>query len=326
MSLAYGAVVAGVAVLAIQGTSDLASVGAVLLLMLRSLSYGQQLQSTSGSIAASLPHITRLQDTVAEYEHTEASGGAAEPASVTPIELDNVSYEYVTGQNALIDVSMRIDTHEVIGVVGPSGAGKSTLVQLLLGLRDPSLGNLRIGGVELCEVDRTWWARRVALVPQDAQLFTGTVADNIRFFRDELTDDDLERAATQANLLVDIRSLANGFDTHLGERGSRLSGGQRQRLSIARALAGQPELLILDEPTSALDMESEVLVRSAIAALRGQTTAVIIAHRMSTLEICDRILVIEHGQATAFDTPQNLFNTNVFYRNALEISGLHRGG
>lgn len=322
MSLAYAAVVAGIAVLAVQDTSNLAAVGAVLLLMLRSLAYGQQVQTTSGAIAGSLAYVTRMQDTIAEYEAAAASGGAAVPPSVAPVELEHVTFGYTAEREALVEVSLRIDPHEVVGVIGPSGAGKSTLVQLLLGLRDPSGGVVRVGGVDLREVDRRWWTERVALVAQDALLFTGTVAENIRFFRDGLTDENLRRAAAQANILADIEALPEGFDTHLGERGSQLSGGQRQRLSIARALAGQPELLVLDEPTSALDVRSEALIRATLTELRGRTTVVIIAHRMSTLDICDRIVVIEDGRVTGFDTPATLLGTSDFYRNALAMSGM----
>lgn len=321
-SLAYGAVVAGVAILAVLGTTNLVGVGAVILLMLRALSYGQGLQTASGTIAASLPYVTRIQSTIAEYEESAASGGTERPLTATPVVLESVRFAYAPGKDALADISLRIEANEIIGVIGPSGAGKSTLVQLLLGLRDPTDGVVRVGGADLREVDRAWWAERVALVAQDALLFTGTVAENIRFFRDGIRDAGVRRAAAQANFAEDIEELPAGFDTHLGERGSQLSGGQRQRLSIARALAGSPELLVLDEPTSALDVRSESLIRASLTELRGQATVVIIAHRMSTLEICDRILVIENGRASAFDTPANLNRSSAFYRNAMAMSGI----
>ncbi|MSV90237.1 MAG: ATP-binding cassette domain-containing protein, partial [Actinobacteria bacterium] len=222
----------------------------------------------------------------------------------------------------LKELTFLIKTGEVVGVVGPSGAGKSTLVQLLLGLREPTSGAIEIDGINLRDVDRASWNSRVAFVAQDATLFTGTVADNIRFFRSTVSDSDLRDAATQANLLNEIEHLPDGFDTFLGERGTRLSGGQRQRLSIARALAGRPEFLILDEPTSALDSHSEALIRDTIASLRSKVTVVIIAHRMSTIDMCDRIIVIEQGQMTAFETPEVLRSTSGFYRLALERSGM----
>jgi ATP-binding cassette subfamily B protein len=223
---------------------------------------------------------------------------------------------------ALTGVTFSISQGEVLGVIGPSGSGKSTLAQLLLGLRAPTTGTMSVDGSDLRDVDRSWWSRRVAFVAQDALLITGTVADNIRFFRDDIDAAALRRAAFQANVLSDIEALPDGFDTHLGERGSQLSGGQRQRLSIARALVGQPEFLVLDEPTSALDGQSEALIRATLADLRGRITVVIIAHRMSTLDICDRIVVIENGRMTSCGTPSALHENSDFYRNALSVAGI----
>lgn len=321
MSLAYGAVLAGVALLSLAPAFDLAVVSAVMLLMLRSLSYGQQLSTASATIAASLPFLEGVEDTVRRYEDASAVRGTARPSAVVPLEVADVSFAYAD-RPALADVSFRLEPGEAIGVIGPSGAGKSTMAQLLLGLRLPTSGTIRAGGVPLHDVDRGWWTQRVAFVAQDAQLFTGTVAENIRFFRDGISEEDLREAARQANILRDIEDLPHGFDTHLGERGSQLSGGQRQRLSIARALVGRPDLLILDEPTSALDGQSEALIRSTLSELHGRLSVVIIAHRMSTLDICDRIMVVESGQMTALDTPDALRSDSAFYRNALAVAGI----
>ena len=221
-----------------------------------------------------------------------------------------------------MDVSLRLDPGEALGVIGPSGAGKSSLAQLLLGLRRPDTGRATVSGVPLQEVDRQWWSRRVAFVAQHPLLFTGTVAENIRFFRPDISDEAVRAAAREANVLQDIMGLPHGFDTHLGERGSQLSGGQRQRLSIARALAGSPEVLILDEPTSALDGHSEAMIRDALRRLHGRMAVVIIAHRMSTLDLCDQLLVLEAGRVTAYGTPEELRASNDFYRRALTLAGL----
>lgn len=320
--LAYGAVIAVVAALRILGVGDLTAIGAVMLLMLRSLSYGQQLLAVSGALAASLPSLERVDDVVGYYEENRASSGTSVPSAVTPLEFADVSFEYTEDRPALSGVTCQIETGEMIGVIGPSGAGKSTFAQLILGLRDPSEGAVLAAGIDLRTIDRDWWTRRVAFVPQDAVLFTGTVAENIRFFRDGISDAAIDRATVQANLTGDISRLPDGFDTHLGERGSQLSGGQRQRLSIARALVAEPELLILDEPTSALDGQTEALIRQTLADLRTRMTVVIIAHRMSTLDLCDRIMVIEGGRMTAFDTPQALRQASPFYTNALKVAGI----
>jgi ATP-binding cassette, subfamily B, bacterial len=321
-TFAYTALLMGIGVLMVVGVGDLSAVGSVTLLMLRSLSYGQQLLAVSGTIASSLPSLERLEATMDTYEANTASQGAVTPAGVTPLDMQSVSFAYTAQRPALTALSARIDHGEVIGIIGPSGAGKSTLAQLLLGLRDPSQGHILVSGVDLTTVDRQWWTRRVAFVPQDALLLTGTVAENIRFVRDDIGEAALREAAAQANVLADITALPEGFDTHLGERGSQLSGGQRQRLSIARALAGRPELLVLDEPTSALDGESESLIRDTIAGLQGRITVVIIAHRMSTLDMCDRIMVIEDGRMTALDTPDALREKSEFYRRALVVAGI----
>ena len=322
MTLAYAAVLAGVAILTVVGSDNLAVIGAVMLLMLRSLSYGQQLAASTGLLAANTPFLRGIQDTVERYQASPASAGQVTPVDVSPIEANDVGFAYTAERPALSGATFRITRGEVVGVIGPSGAGKSTLAQLLLGLRDPTTGSLRVGDEDLREVDRVWWSGRVAFVAQDALLFTGTVAENIRFFRDGIDDDTLRWAASQANVLSDIEALPHGFDTHLGERGSQLSGGQRQRLSIARALAGSPALLVLDEPTSALDGRSESLIRDTLATLKGRVTVVIIAHRMSTLDICDRIMVIEAGRMSAFDTPAALHRDSDFYQNAMAVAGI----
>ena len=321
-TIAYGAVLLGLAVLAGNPGSDLSTIGAVGLLMLRSLSYGQQLIAMSGTVASSVPSLESLEEALAKYESAPAHAGAARPPRATPMVLKDASFEYRRGATALHPVTATVEHGEVVGVIGPSGAGKSTLAQLMLGLRPPTTGSIRVGGVDLNSVDRSWWTDQVAFVPQSALLLTGTVAENLRFFREGIDDAALRLAASQANVLDDIEKMPRGFDTHLGERGGHLSGGQRQRLSIARALAGRPELLVLDEPTSALDGHSESLIRDALAALHGQMTVVIIAHRMSTLDMCDRIMVIEGGRVTALDTPDNLRRDSAFYRRALAVAGL----
>ncbi|GAA4125182.1 hypothetical protein GCM10022415_31900 [Knoellia locipacati] len=322
LAIAYSAILGGVAVLAFTGYKDLAVIGGVMLLMLRSLSYGQQLTAALGSLAAAVPFLEAVSETVAKYTEAKASGGSRHPGSMTPLTATGVDFRYPNDRVALSDITFRIESREAIGIIGPSGAGKSTLAQLLLGLREPTSGTLCVDGVDMREVDRSWWSSRVGFVPQDANLFTGTVAENIRFFREGIDDDALRSAARRANILADVEALPHGFDTHLGERGGQLSGGQRQRLSIARALAADPELLVLDEPTSALDGASEALIRRTLSELRQGMTVVIIAHRMSTLDICDRIMVIEDGRMTRMDSPATLRESSDFYRQSLAHAGI----
>lgn len=321
VSMAYGAALAGVALA--QGVSNLDAtvLGAVMLLMLRSLSYGQQVQTQSVSLASNWPRLEQVDANVRRYEANRASGGEAVPPTEMPLALEHVSYAYTPDRTALKDVSLEVRRGDSIGIVGPSGSGKSTLIQLILGLRNPTAGVVAVAGVDLREVDRSWWTSHMALVPQDPVLFTGTVVENIRFFRDGISDEDVERSARQANVLDEILALPQGFNTHLGQGGSQLSGGQRQRLSIARALAGSPRILVMDEPTSALDGRSEALVKEALAALTGEVTIIMIAHRVSTLDQCTRILVVEDGRITTDAPAAEALASSAYYRRMRGLGG-----
>lgn len=321
-TLGYIAIVFGLIVASLVGVSELSAVGAVMLIMLRSLNYGQQLQNASSQLASSIPFLEDIDAALKGYAANAATQGTRQVSAIEAIHVENVSFSYKADRPALSDVSFTIEPGEIVGIIGPSGSGKSTLVQLLLGLREPTAGAIRIGDIALVDVDREIWTDLVSFVPQDPHLFTGTVAENVRFFREGLDDSALERAARQANVLSDVQGLPQGFDTHIGHRGVQLSGGQRQRLSIARALVGNPKLLILDEPTSALDVHSEFMIRQTLADLRGDVTVVVIAHRLSTLDMCDRLMVIEGGRLMAFDTPSRLRENSEFYRQALVLSGI----
>jgi ATP-binding cassette, subfamily B, bacterial len=321
VTFAYAAVLGALIAVAAIGTGQLQSVGAVMLVMMRSLGYAQQMQQGSVALAQILPFLRAIDDTVDQYEAQPASSGATPVASIGPMEFSGVSFSYLPGTPVLQDLTFRIEPGEVIGIIGPSGGGKSTLVQLLLGLREPDSGQVTVGDVNLREVDRAQWTSKVAFVPQDPLLITGTVAENIRMWRDQITQDQVVAAARAAHVLAEIESLPEGFDADLGERGQKLSGGQRQRISIARALAGGPELLIMDEPTSALDMKAEAAIRETINSLAGKVTVVVIAHRISTLEACDRLMVIQGGRISAFQTPTELQSDSGFYRETLQLAG-----
>jgi ATP-binding cassette, subfamily B, bacterial len=193
---------------------------------------------------------------------------------------------------------------------------------LLLGLRDPACGRVLAGGRDISTFDRAEWARKVTFVPQAAHLIAGTIADNIRFLREHVTQADVERAARLAHLHEDVEGFPEGYEREVGKHGGHLSGGQQQRLCIARALVEHPDLLILDEPTSALDVRSEHLVRNTLLSLKDRMTVIVIAHRLSTLTICDRIMVIKEGELKDFDTPLALERSSDFYREALTLSGM----
>ncbi|MFN8108076.1 MAG: ABC transporter ATP-binding protein [Nocardioidaceae bacterium] len=317
ISLAFATILGGLAASSSIGSADVSVIGAILLLMLRSLSYGQNIASASAAVSTYTPFLQQVRDLTAEYSRTPASVGRLTPANATPIVVTNLTFGYSDARAALSSVSFTIEGGESVGVIGPSGSGKSTLAQLLLGLRRPNDGLIAIDGVNLDEIERSWWAAHTAFVPQDAQLISGTVADNIRFFRTGIDDAALIQAAKAANLFHDIQALPQGFDTDIGPRGGQLSGGQRQRISIARALVGNPSFIVMDEPTSALDSKSENLITETINLLKGSTSVLLIAHRMSTISACDKVLVIEQGKLTAQGSPGNLAANSPFYRQAL---------
>lgn len=298
-TLAYLAMVAAIAVIATGAGANLEAAGAVFLLMLRSMSYGQALQRGFTQVSAQRGWLAELTLRFERYVSSRRVDQGRPVGHVGVLELTDVEFEYVEGQPVFEHVNLRLEPGEVVGVVGPSGGGKSTLVQLLLGLRAPSNGTITSDGRDLTELSHEEWSRRVTFVPQHARLIAGTVAENIAFFRSDVTTERILEAAARANLLESIQSWPDGVDRQVGDGGSRLSGGQQQRVCIARALVENPDVIILDEPTSALDAASEMAVRDTLDQLRGRVTVVIIAHRPATIEICDRVVTVRDGQVTA---------------------------
>jgi ABC-type multidrug transport system fused ATPase/permease subunit len=321
-ALAYLALLAALGLIASLESVELASLGASMLIMLRSLGYGQALQGSLSSLAATSPGTLRVRDELAKLREEPHVGGGEQIDHVGVLVFDRVSFSYVQDQPVLHDLSFSIPENEVIGVVGPSGAGKSTMVHLMLGLYPPDGGRILAAGRPIEEFSRPSWARRVTFVPQTPHLITGTIADNIRFLRSGVTDEDVEQAARLAHLHDEIVAFPEGYERLVGDGASTLSGGQQQRLCLARALVEHPDLLILDEPTSALDMRSEHLIRSTLLTLKERMAIIVIAHRLSTLDICDRIMVIQHGTIAAFAAPHELESQDEFYREALRLAGM----
>ncbi|MGH8973182.1 MAG: ABC transporter ATP-binding protein [Acidimicrobiia bacterium] len=320
--LAYLAIVGALAAVAASNTTSFTSLGAAMLVMLRSLSYGQAAQSAYLGVSGAVPAIEELQRRLEVFDAGRRVGGGQPVGRVGEITMERVSFAYPQSEAVLRDISFTVMPQEIIGIVGPSGAGKSTLVQLLLGLRDPDEGRVLAGGRDVSTLDRTEWARKVTFVPQAAHLIAGTITDNIRFLREDVSQETVERAARLAHLHDDVTGFPEGYERQVGEHGGHLSGGQQQRLCIARALVEDPDVLILDEPTSALDVRSEHLVRSTLLTLKERMTVIVIAHRLSTLTICDRIMVVKDGQLKDFDTPFALEQSSDFYREALTLSGM----
>jgi subfamily B ATP-binding cassette protein MsbA len=211
------------------------------------------------------------------------------------VDLDNVSFRYGPGHRVVRDVSLAIAPGEVLALVGPSGSGKTTLVSLIPRLWDVTDGAIRVDGYDVRDVTTASLRSKIGLVPQEAVLFGGTIRDNIRYGRLDATQDAIEAAARSANAHEFITALPDGYESLVGDRGSRLSGGQRQRIAIARAILKDPPILLLDEATSALDNESERLVQEALERLKVGRTTIIVAHRLSTIRGANRIAVLDDG-------------------------------
>jgi subfamily B ATP-binding cassette protein HlyB/CyaB len=221
------------------------------------------------------------------------------PAIAGAISFDKVRFRYrPDAAEALRGVSLEIEAGEMLGIVGPSGSGKSTLTKLVQRLYVPEQGRVLVDGVDLALIEPAWLRRQIGVVLQENILFNRTVRENIALGDPTRSMESVIGVAQLAGAHEFILSLANGYDTMIDERGANLSGGQRQRIAIARALINDPRILILDEATSALDAESEEIIQSNLASIAKGRTVVIIAHRLSAVRQCDRIITVEAGEVT----------------------------
>jgi ATP-binding cassette subfamily B protein len=314
-SMVYLILVAGLAAVYETSAGHFGSLGAVVLLLVRAGGYGRQIQYCYQVVRQTLPFVERVQDAERRYLASSPVAGAVPLTRVETLAFEDVSFAYLPDRPVLSNVSFEVAGGEAIGIVGPSGAGKSTLVQILLRLRAPDSGRYLINGHPAEQFAREDWHRRVAYVPQEPRLLYASVADNIRFLRD-LDDAAVQRAARLAGIHDDVMRWPDGYDTVVGPRADAVSGGQQQRICLARALAAQPQVLVLDEPTSALDPRSELLIQESLTALRHELTLFVVAHRMSMVEICDRVMIVVDGRLDAFDTASALLDSNDYYRSA----------
>jgi ATP-binding cassette subfamily B protein len=227
----------------------------------------------------------------------------------------DVRFAYPTRPDAAVldGLTFTVKPGQKLALVGPSGAGKSTIFHLILRFYDPLSGAVTFDGVKLTDADPADLRSAIALVPQDAVVFAASVRENIRFGRPGASDAEIERAAQAAHAAEFITRMPQGYETQVGERGIMLSGGQRQRIAIARAILRQAPLLLLDEATSALDAESETLVQQALKELMAERTTIVIAHRLATVQSCDRILVLDHGRIVEEGTHATLAGTGGLY-------------
>lgn len=250
-----------------------------------------------------------------EYAKQAKRVSAKNMPATADLTLEHVGFTYPDSQreHVLRDVNITIKAGQKVGIVGHSGAGKSTLVGLLLGFYEPTEGRILVNGEDVAAKDPSFMRAMSAFVPQDTSLFNRTVKDNILYARPDATEEELQRALVQAEALEFINKLPQGLDTVIGERGVKLSGGQRQRIAIARAILKNAPLLLLDEATSALDSVSEQAIQKAFHDLMQNKTALVIAHRLSTLKHLDTILVLDKGRIVEQGSHEALVKQNGIY-------------
>ena len=296
-------------------TFNLAALVAIVYLIEKMFTYVQQLQSTLHTLNDSVPHLRSvLSYEKKSLENAEDNGGTADFAFNDCLEFDNLDFSYDAKKNVLNNINFAIKKGEMVGLIGPSGVGKTTLVDLILRLFYPTNGQILLDGKNVSEINLSVWRKNIGYVCQDIFLMNDTIANNIRFYDNSITDAEIENTARMANIFDFIQSCPEKFNTVVGERGVLLSAGQRQRIVIARILARKPRLLILDEATSALDNESEVQVQKVIRDLKGKVTVFAIAHRLSTIADSDKLIVLENGRVTEQGSPQELLkNKNSYF-------------
>jgi subfamily B ATP-binding cassette protein MsbA len=278
----------------------------------RSVSGMSRLYTTFNSAAGATERLFELLRT--EPDVQDAPDATVLPRLEGHVRFEDVTFAYETGHPVLRDLNVEVAAGETIALVGPSGAGKSTFVSLLPRFYDPQAGRITVDGYDLRSVTRASLRGQIAAVSQEVHLFNTTIRENIRYGRLDASDEAIEEAARAANAHDFITKLPDGYDAEVGERGVKLSGGQRQRVAIARALLRDARLLLLDEATSSLDSASEALVQEALERLMDGRTTFIIAHRLSTVQGADRILVLDEGRIVQTGTHDTLVQREGLYR------------
>lgn len=241
------------------------------------------------------------------------------PLSKKPeITFKNVNFSYQDGGEVLKNINLNLKSGETVALVGHSGAGKTTLINLILKLYEPTKGDILLSGKKYSKTPHSWIRSHMALVFQDTELFSSNIRENVAYGMAVKSDELIINSLKQANAWEFVSKFKNGLDEQIGERGVRLSGGQKQRIQIARAILQDKPILILDEATSSLDSKSESLVQSALEKLFKNRLTIIIAHRFSTIQNADRIIVLDNGTIVGDDTPQKLAKTKGLYSELLQ--------
>jgi ABC-type multidrug transport system fused ATPase/permease subunit len=260
----------------------------------------------------------RLQDLLDDRETLPSSGGKQPGADRWDISVEAVSFQYPgSPREVLRDVSFSVKEGEAVALVGRNGAGKSTLLDLLVRFYDPTTGRILVAGVDLREWDLAAWRRAVGVMSQEVFLFHATIAENIAYGRPGSSRDEIERAAWESGAADLIRRLPQGLETIVGDRGTRLSGGERQLVALARLFLRNPRVLILDEPTAHLDGEALLHVGVSLKRLMGGRTTLLAAHRPETIQLADRIILLDQGCVVTEGTHEGLVADQPLYRRLL---------
>lgn len=282
------------------------SFGVIMYLVQRMFGYVNTLSGQVQIINQAYPYLKAAMDWRRRAGmYAETDEGTESFSLEREITFEQVSFGYRSDALVLNGLSFSVPKGQIVGLVGPSGVGKTTVVDLLLRLLSPTQGSIRADGIDIRKIRLHDWRNHIAYMPQDATLLNATIRHNIRFYG-EATDEQIEQAARDANIHDMITSLPQGYDSMAGERGVNLSGGQRQRILLARALARNPDILILDEATSSIDHESETLIRTSISNLRSKVTVIMIAHRLSSIMDADSVIILEDGVVREHGNPKEL--------------------
>ena len=268
------------------------------------------------AISVNLSSITRVSEILEETPSIVNKENCITFENFTDgISFENVDFKYKDNSEEILkNINLNVKKGETVAFVGNSGGGKSTLVNLIPRFFDVAGGVIKIDGTDIRDYEIKSLRKAIGIVPQETFLFAGTILSNIKYSRQDATFEEIVEAAKQANAHEFIENLSDGYDTEIGERGVKLSGGQKQRIAIARAILENPQILILDEATSALDNESEKLVQEALEKLMKGKTTFVIAHRLTTIENSNKIVVIQKGEIKEIGNHNELLNKNGIYK------------
>ncbi len=283
----------------------------------RSISQTSRLYTAVNTAAGASERIFELLEEVPEI--TDLPNATNLNSIQGSIEIENLSFAYEQDRKILDSINVQVEAGQTVALVGPSGAGKTTLLNLIPRFYDPQKGRIRVDGVDIKTVTHKSLRNHISIVPQEVHLFGTSIKENIRYGRLDATDEEIISAAKDANAHEFIMDTPKGYDALIGEKGVKLSGGQRQRLAIARAILKNPEILLLDEATSSLDSESEAQVQEALYRLMKGRTTFVIAHRLSTVQHADRILVMDKGSIIEEGTHPQLIEKGGLYSHLYEL-------